>query len=265
MPLLLKQREAQAQEQQAPRSHLRWYFAFLVLSGFCALVYEVVWLRLAMASFGVTTALVSIFLSMFMAGLGLGSWGAGVLTRRTLCGDGQRVLRLYSAVELQMYPLIVIDPPPPPAAPGSSLLYSTEFYDVVKKHLRKDGILQNWLPTNITDSTTLASVTKALMQSFPYVRTFPSFDNAGIHFLASMQPIPVTSSAVLAGRMPSAAVVDFVEWGPGANPKQQFEMVVPREVPLAKLVESNPRVPAIRDDQPINEYYLLRDWFHAYR
>src|SRR5258708_29272980 len=77
-----------------------WYFLFFVVSGFCSLVYEVVWLRLAMASFGVTTALVSIVLSMFMAGLGLGSWGAGALTRPVLDTQGPRALRFYSIAEL---------------------------------------------------------------------------------------------------------------------------------------------------------------------
>ena len=58
-----------------------WYFAFFFLSGYCSLVYEVVWLRLAMARFGVTTPLVSIVLSLFMAGLALGSWLAGRISR----------------------------------------------------------------------------------------------------------------------------------------------------------------------------------------
>ena len=29
---------------------MRWCFAFFVVSGFCGLIYEVVWLRLAMSS-----------------------------------------------------------------------------------------------------------------------------------------------------------------------------------------------------------------------
>ena len=45
---------------------MAWYFSFFVVSGFCSLVYEVVWLRLAMAAFGVTTPFVSIVLSVFM-------------------------------------------------------------------------------------------------------------------------------------------------------------------------------------------------------
>lgn len=50
-----------------------WYFGFFLVSGFCGLVYEIVWLRLAMAKFGVTTPMISIVLSVFMAGLALGS------------------------------------------------------------------------------------------------------------------------------------------------------------------------------------------------
>jgi len=59
-----------------------WYFAFFFLSGFSSILYELIWLRLTMAQYGVTTALVSITLSMFMLGMGIGSWGAGFLVRR---------------------------------------------------------------------------------------------------------------------------------------------------------------------------------------
>ena len=99
MPLLLKRTELNRCESEIPPPNVRWYFGFFVISGFCGLVYEVVWLRLAMASFGVTTALASIVISMFMAGLGLGSWAAGRLTRRILDGDGPRALRFYSIAE----------------------------------------------------------------------------------------------------------------------------------------------------------------------
>ncbi len=79
---------------------LRWYFSFFLISGFCSLVYEIVWIRLAMAEFGVTTAMVSIVLSMFMAGLGLGSWGAGILARRLLEGAASSCLRFYALAEI---------------------------------------------------------------------------------------------------------------------------------------------------------------------
>jgi hypothetical protein len=80
-----------------------------------------------------------------------------------------------------------------------------------------------------------------------------------------MEPITIASSSVLAARMPSAAVSDFVEWGPEAAPQQQFESVLSQEFSLEELVAQEPRVPALRDDRPINEYFLLRRWFHFYK
>ena len=79
---------------------MRWYFGFFFVSGFCSILYELVWLRLAMARFSVTTALVSIVLSAFMVGLGLGSWAAG----RYIGGNGaigkRNGLRLYALAEM---------------------------------------------------------------------------------------------------------------------------------------------------------------------
>jgi predicted membrane-bound spermidine synthase len=79
---------------------MTWFFLFFFVSGFCGILYEIVWLRLSMAQFGVTTALVSIVLSMFMAGLGVGSWASGWLMRRNGDLASTLSLRLYAATEL---------------------------------------------------------------------------------------------------------------------------------------------------------------------
>jgi hypothetical protein len=70
------------QQITSPLAILRWFFALFVVSGFCGILYELVWLRLAMANYGVTTATVAIVLSAFMAGLGVGSWATGSMVRR---------------------------------------------------------------------------------------------------------------------------------------------------------------------------------------
>ncbi len=77
----------------------RWFFLFFLVSGFCSLVYEVIWLRLGMAKFGVTTPMVSIVLSVFMAGLGLGSWGGGKFIGRMDRASAAAPLRLYGLLE----------------------------------------------------------------------------------------------------------------------------------------------------------------------
>lgn len=53
-----------------------------LLSGFSALIYQVVWLRLLALVFGVTVYAASAVLSSFMGGLALGSWAGGRLAPR---------------------------------------------------------------------------------------------------------------------------------------------------------------------------------------
>src|SRR5499425_2140269 len=56
------------------RGHVRpVLFLLFFFSGFCSLLYQVVWVRMAFAHFGVITPVLSVVLSVFMLGLGLGS------------------------------------------------------------------------------------------------------------------------------------------------------------------------------------------------
>lgn len=79
---------------------MQWYFCFFLLSGFCSILYEIVWVRLAMAQFGVTTAMISLVISAFMIGLGIGSWGSGVVVRKYGVGDKFPALKLYALMEM---------------------------------------------------------------------------------------------------------------------------------------------------------------------
>jgi spermidine synthase len=166
--------------------------------------------------------------------------------------DGRRFLERTSA----QYDVIVIDPPPPISAAGSSLLYSREFYGLAKKRLRPDGILQQWFPGG--DEMATAAIARALKESFPYVRAFPSIVDFGIHYLASRQPIPSRSAADLAKRMSPAAAADLVEWGPYATAEEQWNAVLNKEVPISHIIGMNVFAPAVQDDRPINEYNELR-------
>ena len=79
---------------------LSWFLGLFFFSGFCSLVYEIVWLRLAMGVFGVTAPFVSLFLSVFMGALGLGSWLGGRACRRLAGRPAAAMLRLYAGAEL---------------------------------------------------------------------------------------------------------------------------------------------------------------------
>ena len=166
--------------------------------------------------------------------------------------------RLYMERSNRRYDVIVIDPPPPVEAAASSLLYSKEFYSIAKLHLASDGILQQWLPTGSDDRAMVASVARALHESFPYVRVFRSIEGWGYHFLASESPIPSFSAATLASHLPPAAAADLIEWGPAVSAEQQFAQVLNQEVPLDRLTNLVREIPSLEDDRPVNEYYILR-------
>jgi spermidine synthase len=184
---------------------------------------------------------------------------------RIVIDDGRRFLDGST----QKFDVIVVDPPPPVQAAGSSLLYSREFYAVVKKHLSADGIFLIWYPAGMGDLATSVSVTKALVDSFPYKKAYASFDPSthifGFYYLASLSPLPDTPSSVLASRMPPAAAADFVEWGPEKTAQKQLDAVLSHKLPLQALIDQDPQVPAMADNRPVNEYYLLRDDLHASR
>jgi predicted membrane-bound spermidine synthase len=177
---------------------------------------------------------------------------------RVVVDDGRR----YLDRSHEQFDVIVVDPPPPVGAPTSSLLYSREFYAVLKPHLRAGGIAQIWFPrgdrAETVDDATQASVAKALRESFPYVRAYQSIEGWGIHFLARMEPFPVVENGEMPQRLPAAAARDLVEWTDDVTPRELLANVLGRERSLDALIAPAPSVPPIGDDRPINEYFILR-------
>jgi spermidine synthase len=166
--------------------------------------------------------------------------------------DGRRYLERTAG----QYDVITIDPPPPVEAAGSSLLYSKEFYTIINRRLRSGGIFQQWLPYG--DAVVQASVARALKESFPYVRVFHPVGGRGFHFLASGQPLPERTAAELAQHLTPKAARDLMEWGPEPTPELQFASVLQKELSLDQMIAQAPDAPALQDDRPENEYYLMR-------
>lgn len=81
--------------------------------------------------------------------------------------------------------------------------------------------------------------------------------------LASMEPIEQRTAAELAVRMPAGAKKDLLEWNSSSDLSVYLNLVTSNEVASNKDLNSNPEI-RITDDQPYNEYFLLRqaglDW-----
>jgi spermidine synthase len=168
---------------------------------------------------------------------------------RIVVDDGRRFLGRTSGT----YDAITVDAAPPVEAAGTSLLFTTEFYALALKRLSPDGILQQWILEPI-EPEVLSAMVSALRESFPHVRVFRSVEGWGFHCLAGRRPIPDLSAEELASRMPEAAARDLLEFGPHRTAEGQIDAVIGKEIPAEALG----RGPALKDDRPVNEYYLLR-------
>jgi predicted membrane-bound spermidine synthase len=177
---------------------------------------------------------------------------------RVVVDDGRRFLERSG----DQFDVVTIDPPPPVEAAGSSLLYSREFYALIKDRLAPGGIVAQWFPGG--EPAILSSVTRALQESFPHVRAFPSVFGWGFQFLASMEPIPVRDAAALAGRLPPEAAADLVQWFPEQPPADLFDRMLRYEFEISSLANAAPDAPALADDRPYNEYFFLR-WLSGRR
>jgi predicted membrane-bound spermidine synthase len=173
---------------------------------------------------------------------------------RIVIDDGRRFLKRTA----ETFDVITIDPPPPVEAAGSSLLYSREFYALARTRLKPTGILQQWFPEG--EGPEASAITRALVESFPYVKVFRSFRDGGFHFLASGRPLIVPGVEAFRDRLPLEAQKDLLEWETGTALEQLLGRILAGEVDARKLMSSDPRQ-VVSDDRPYNEYYLLRRMF----
>jgi spermidine synthase len=166
--------------------------------------------------------------------------------------DGRRFL----ARSRQHFDVILIDPPPPVEAAGSSLLYSKEFYVAAKRRLSESGIVQAWIPDRTLGVE--AAALRSLSEVFAYVRCFRSLEGWGLHMLASDRPL-VGSAAEILARMPESAKKDLLEWEQKYNAQAYLQLLFSGEVQAREILEAYPEI-RVTDDEPYNEYYLMRQW-----
>src|SRR5690349_24823288 len=80
----------------AMQNVFRWFYLLFFLSGFPALIYQIVWQRTLFAIYGVNIESVTVVVSAFMLGLGLGSLAGGRISRRPTAP----LLLLFGGIEL---------------------------------------------------------------------------------------------------------------------------------------------------------------------
>jgi spermidine synthase len=75
---------------------MAWVYSIFVLSGFSALLYQVVWQRSLFAIYGINVEAVTVIVTAFMLGLGVGSLAGGEVSK----SPSRPALLLFSLIEL---------------------------------------------------------------------------------------------------------------------------------------------------------------------
>ena len=174
---------------------------------------------------------------------------------KLIVDDGRRYLERTE----QKYDVITIDPPPPVESAGSSLLYSDEFYDLIKKRLKPNGILQQWFPK--VSGEILAAGERTLVKNFPYVKLYKGWKGYGWHYLVSMTSIDSLTAEDISQRLPARAQQDLLEWSEGEDIETYIQEVIKQERQVTEVPDGFS--PLITDDRPYNEYFWTRRWKHV--
>jgi hypothetical protein len=183
--------------------------------------------------------------------------------------DGRRYLQRTD----KSFDVITVDPPPPVQAAGSSLLYSSEFYRLIKSRLNKGGIVQQWYPgaayfrdrtlamasePDAKETTPLSAILRSAVGEFRYVLVYPSFLGWGWHILLSDEPLTEPTVDEFVARLPLEARSDLWEWNRSYEELDAFvAAILATRIDIERVLGNNPDV-RIEDDRPYNEYYLVR-------
>jgi spermidine synthase len=190
--------------------------------------------------------------------------------------DGRRFLNRVT----EKFDVVIVDPPPPLETSASSLLYSKEFFEAVKKHLAPGGILMEWYGFPHGEQDCLHALARSIVQEFHYVKIYKALDEpliAGYFILCSENPIKKPTAEKFFNRLPEKAKYDLMESLQSEvetqhplleslnlaynnriqQVKAQVNQILSDEIKPDNFLVPNPSI-VITDDHPFNEYYFLR-------
>ncbi len=170
---------------------------------------------------------------------------------KVIINDGRNYVRTTN----KTYDIIQVDPPPPVNASGTTVLYSREFYEDSKRIMKPDGLFLQWMFYG-TRADDFRMLVKSFTDAFPYVSVFHSPRRIGIYLVGSMTPIPKADGALWDKRLATipTAKKDITEWGLWDGYKLASLYWGDRTI----LTNFAGNSPAVTDDRPNTEYFLLR-------
>jgi spermidine synthase len=108
--------------------------------------------------------------------------------------------RNYTLLSDKTYDTIIIDPPPPPWSAGTVNLYTTEFYELCKKRLNREGIICQWLPTILSCFTEpqFKMLLRTFQEVFPHTTVWGSPNNYGAFLIGTPEKLEIDEESFMA-------------------------------------------------------------------
>jgi spermidine synthase len=176
---------------------------------------------------------------------------------------GQRRVRLviddarsHLLTEKRRYDVLISEPSNPWMS-GVAALFSSDFYQLVKRRLNREGIFCQWLQLYRIDARTVALMFRTLLAAFPHVELWFADDGDAL-LLASKQPLIWSYERVeRAYRGAPRLRLQMGAYGPGHHPAQLFGGFLLGRRDLRRLAAAHgQRINS--DDHPLLEYRALR-------
>jgi spermidine synthase len=169
---------------------------------------------------------------------------------RMIVDDGRNFL----ATTDERFDVITVDPPPPIDGAGVNHLYSREFVELMRDHLKPGGLAAHWIPfpntlSGVDDQRSFDMLVDTFAGVFPHVYTIPGVHGIGLHMVGSMAPVDVTPALLEQRAQQPAVAADMVELEP--YPPGYWRGIQHVEAPATDEL-------IVTDDQPLLEFWLVR-------
>jgi spermidine synthase len=171
-------------------------------------------------------------------------------TLRAVVDDG----RNYLLMSEQQFDTITVDPAPPLESAGTVNLYSREFFQLCRSHLRPGGVMCLWVPPG--PQTEIKMILRTFLDVFGHTHVWAGRELAGFFLVGTSQPLKNIPGKIANLYRSPAVVDDLTAWGGDYDrPEKVLALHLGDETRLAGFVE---RAPVITDDLPYTEFNLWR-------
>lgn len=167
--------------------------------------------------------------------------------------------RNYVFTSNKKYDIVAIDPPPPDNAAGTTILFSQNFYQDIKRILKSNGIMLGWFHYDV-DVLSYRMMLQAFVKEFPYILVFRSPRNLGLYLVGSLEPLWLDQQHINQVAHQLSVRRDTMEWsGQIYDYDYLLSLYLGTQTDLKHFVGE---VSPVTDYHPRSEYFLLRQLFH---